>query len=576
MGSLFRRATERSSLKNAWHRIRANGQTSASSETRIAIEMFGRDLDRNINKIQKRLRDETFEFEPQKGVLKNKTSGGKRGIVMASVQNRIVERAWLDCLQSSTDFVRRVNDQPTSVGGVPHRSVPHGLKLIHDAFAAGKKHFIRSDISGFFDNISRHTVLEKLSENIDDPKFLKTLSDATKVVLANESALGENRKVFPTDDQGVAQGSPLSPLFGNILLFDFDIKFNERGIACVRFIDDFVLLGENEHSVQQAFKSATASLREIGLKCHDPFASKANLEKASFGSAESGFVFLGYDIRPGLFQPSRLARQKLAEKIDSHIRAGRETISEVKRAANSFEGRQRYAQTLVLLDKVIRGWGEAFAYSDAPATIVDLDRKIDSKLDQFRSWFAGQMRDQDWKTKRRLGGVCLLGDIQSKSLDDVPFQLELGSRFSRSKNTVTISTDGSIFSDGHRKGKDQGPGGWSFVVHDTGEKKAGRATSATNNRMELQAVIEAIRSVDPKKSIIIKTDSQYVSDTVRRDSAIKSNSDLWKEYQELVRSRRSRVDWVKGHSGDPYNEEADRLAREQAKAASRETMKKAS
>ena len=171
---------------------------------------------------------------------------------MASVHNRIVERAWLDCLQSRCDFVKKVINHSTSVGGVPNRSVPHGLKLIKDAFADGKCHYLRSDISGFFDNIPRTYVLDRIAHETDDQRFLTTLEAATTVVLANERALGEDRSVFPTDVTGVAQGSPLSPLFGNILLYNFDIEFNNRGIVCVRFIDDFVLLANSEREAYPA------------------------------------------------------------------------------------------------------------------------------------------------------------------------------------------------------------------------------------------------------------------------------------------------------------------------------------
>jgi RNA-directed DNA polymerase len=98
MGKFFHSATEQNSLKLAWQRIRANGIFSSAIETRVAVELFDRDESRNISNIQRRLRAGTFEFEPQHGVLKKKNSGGKRGIVMASVHNRVVERAWLDCL----------------------------------------------------------------------------------------------------------------------------------------------------------------------------------------------------------------------------------------------------------------------------------------------------------------------------------------------------------------------------------------------------------------------------------------------------------------------------------------------
>lgn len=570
MGKYLKRATELNSLRIAWQRIRANGSMSTAKETRIAVEMFGRDAERNLSRIQRRLRDRKFEFEPQKGILKTKSSGGKRGIVMASVHNRVVERAWLDCLQSQSAFVKKVISQPTSVGGVPNRSVPHGLKLIRTAFETGKRFFIRSDISGFFDHIPRQQVIDRIAQDIDDEAFMETLAAATTVVLCNEAALGEDRHVFPTDDEGVAQGSPLSPLFGNILLYDFDMEFNSRGVCCVRFIDDFILLGDSERAVTRAFQSAESMLKTLGLKCHNPFVGNTNIEKAARGRVEDGFVFLGYDIRPGLFQPSRLARQRLEKAVDEHIRFGRHAILDVKKAGNSFESRQRYAQTLVLLDKLIRGWGDAFAYANASNTLGDLDLRITEKLDAFRDWFAGHIRDQDWKTRRRLGGVCLLGDVPSKNLDDVPFILEPGGRFIRSSKTLTISTDGSIATQGRKKGKDQGPGGWAFVVHETNQEGCGWVASATNNEMELRAVIEAIRSVDPTQTVVIRTDSQYVSDAINNQTLLKTNSSLWAEYAELTKSRRVKVVWVKGHAGDVHNERADVLAVEQSRFAKAE------
>ena len=567
MGKLFNSATEKNSLKIAWQRIRANGLMSSELQTRIAIEMFDREESRNISNIQRRLRNKTFEFEPQLGVLKKKSSGGKRGIVLASVHNRVVERAWLDCLQSRSEFVKRVIGLPTSVGGVPNRSVPHGLKQINDAFLDGKAFFVRSDISGFFDHIPRASVLDKIADGIDDELFLKTLEAATKVVLINEQALGEDRRVFPMNDEGVAQGSPLSPLFGNVLLYDFDLRFNDRGIICIRFIDDFILLGDSERNVVRAFESAKMVLGELGLSCHDPFEKSANADKAAFGRVVDGFVFLGYDIRPGLFQPSRAARQKLEKAVDNHLYVGRRAISEVKKAANSFESRQRYSQTLTLIDKVMRGWADAFAYANARATMEDLDLSIDRKLNEFRGWFARQIENQDWKTKRRLGGVCLLTDVPTKNLDEVPFILERGARFVRTKSMLTISTDGSIAVQARKKGKDQGPGGWAFVVHETGEERGGCVASATNNQMELLAVIEAIKSTDGKCSVVIRTDSQYVHDAINHQTTIKSNTELWNEYRKVSDNRRVKVVWVKGHAGDPHNERADVLALQHANMA---------
>ena len=246
---------------------------------------------------------------------------------MAPVRNRIVERAWLDCLQDHVPFVNEVITTKTSVGGVPDRSVPHGLAQIYEAFQGKKLCFIRADVSGFFDNIPRAKVIDRLAKHVDDTNFLQTLSAATSVSLVNEAELGEDRRVFPTDDVGVAQGSPLSPLFGNILLYEFDRQFNGRGIVCIRFIDDFVILSRQMADVRKTFERARQFLLELGLRCHNPFVPGTPKEKAQYGAAADGFVFLGYDIQPDLLQPSARARTELLSKIDVHLRRGRELLS---------------------------------------------------------------------------------------------------------------------------------------------------------------------------------------------------------------------------------------------------------
>lgn len=484
---------------------------------------------------------------------------------MASVHNRVVERAWLDTLQSKCTFIKDVITLPTSVGGVPERSVPHGLKLIFEAFEAGYSHFVRSDISGFFDHIPRTEVIDRIASEIDDHRFIETLRNATTVVLANEKSLAEERTVFPTNSEGVAQGSPLSPLFGNILLYEFDRKFNEGDLICIRFIDDFLLLGKSQRQVEVAFDEAQAVLKELNLTCHDPFAKKSSSEKADAGEVKAGFVFLGYDIRPGLRQPSEKARQSIKDSIDNHLRYGRYAINDVLNAANSFESKQRYAQTLVVVDSVLRGWGEAFAFGNAPSTLEHLDEAIDKKIRNFRKWYAGKMEHADWKKRRRTGGVCLLSDITPKTFDSIPVKLDKGARFVTSSRTVTISTDGSVITRGHRKSKDQGPGGWAFIVHGSDQEAFGSAPSATNNQMELRAVIEAIRNTPSDRSIRIRTDSQYVHDAIEKRSVIKRNQDMWREYEEVLDGRPIRIIWVKGHSGDEYNERADKLANKSAR-----------
>ena len=568
MGKFFDYATEQATLRAAWARIRQNGIVSPSVETRSQIAHFDQNAETNLRRLQAKLRGGLFQFDPQQGVLKKKASGsGKRGIVMASVQNRIVERALLDCLQTKSPHVRQILDVPTSVGGVPHRSVPHALRLIDDAIKDGKLWFARSDISGFFDNIPRGAVLAALAIHINDQRFLDLLARATTVVLANERALGEDRRCFPTDIDGVAQGSPLSPLFGNVLLYDFDQRLNGRGIVCPRFIDDFVILGESARNVAKAFANARACLAELGLNCHDPYVLN-DRAKSAHGQLSDGFDFLGYRIEPGLRQPSARARKKLLLAVDEQFRVGRRAINECLLRRDSLAQRQRAPQTIDMVDRIVAGWGNAFSYGSSKATLAELDRQIDEKKAAFRSWFARRTRSLSDDQRRRASGVRLLVDIPAKKLDELPFRLcHARKRFRRSSATLVVSTDGSLLGESKRRGRDKGPGGWAYVIHGTDQTASGARGDATNNHMELLAVIMALRSLTGQASVIIRTDSQYVAHTFNKFHTVQAHFILWRELEAMARVRGIKIEWIRGHAGDPYNELADRLAREAAELA---------
>lgn len=132
-----------------------------------------------------------------------------------------------------------------------------------------------------------------------------------------------------------------------------------------------------------------------------------------------------------------------------------------------------------------------------------------------------------------------------------------------------------IFCDGACSGN-PGPGGWACIVEKDGgrqELSGGRAKT-TNNQMELQALIEGLRSVDAGTQVLIITDSEYLSKGITTwvagwirngwktasGQAVK-NIDQWQELHALVQQRPFRVQWVRGHSGHPENERCDELAR---------------
>lgn len=132
-----------------------------------------------------------------------------------------------------------------------------------------------------------------------------------------------------------------------------------------------------------------------------------------------------------------------------------------------------------------------------------------------------------------------------------------------------------IFTDGACSGN-PGPGGWGAILRCDGAEKElfGGEAATTNNRMEMMAVIEALRSLRRPLTVRVHTDSQYVqkgmtewlSGWKRRGwkTAGKEpvkNEDLWRTLDELAGKHRIQWLWVRGHAGHPENERADALAR---------------
>ena len=131
-----------------------------------------------------------------------------------------------------------------------------------------------------------------------------------------------------------------------------------------------------------------------------------------------------------------------------------------------------------------------------------------------------------------------------------------------------------IFTDGACKGN-PGPGGWGAMLRYNGTEKhlCGGEAETTNNRMELLAVINALKSLKRDCRVRITTDSQYVKNGITQWIAnwkrkgwktasrqpVK-NQDLWKLLDAEVLNHDIEWAWVKGHSGHPENELADELA----------------
>jgi ribonuclease HI len=136
---------------------------------------------------------------------------------------------------------------------------------------------------------------------------------------------------------------------------------------------------------------------------------------------------------------------------------------------------------------------------------------------------------------------------------------------------ITVHSDGACHGN-------PGPGGWAAVLQHGAHRReiSGGVPAATNNRMELQAAIEALRALKESCEIEFHTDSEYLRDGISAwihawkrnrwrtaDRKPVKNADLWQQLDALAAEHRVRWHWLKGHAGHAENERCDVLANQE-------------
>lgn len=152
--------------------------------------------------------------------------------------------------------------------------------------------------------------------------------------------------------------------------------------------------------------------------------------------------------------------------------------------------------------------------------------------------------------------------------------------FETPKEVAGKSMAVALYTDGACRGN-PGPGSYAYIVQDSEgaviEQGAQASSATTNNKMELTAIIEGLKSlsstVTPMHEVYVYTDSKYVVDGMKSwvhnwkkrgwkkaDNKAPENVELWKELDQLSQNCHVFFNWVKGHAGHPQNEYVDQMA----------------
>lgn len=415
---LYERIRNKNSLRKAWAKIYENGKQSPSEETQKLIAEYKQNEEKNLKQLSDKLRKRIFDFGTARGVAASKkgSEDGKkkkkklRPIVSASIEARIVQRAILDELSSRKE-IKKYFLVPSSFGAIPNKGVPDAIKAAIQAIQGGAQYYIKSDIADFFTKIPRPAVISQISGFWNDDDFGQLLEKATNIEIDNLAALerkygAEFKDNFIFNKNGTPQGCCLSPLLGNVLLHEFDEKMNTDDITCLRYLDDFIIMGPTYKTVHGAFyKKAQKLLSKHKLEAYD---LKTRPDKASQGTVNK-FEFLGIEFKDKFIRPSSASRKKLIISIGK-------TLGAVLKDDDKDEKALSLVNALYYISNMIRGWGNQYKFCNDMALMGSLDAEISQMMVPYFFKFTKELKPQDRDTQRRLIGIWSLKDCKKEPI----------------------------------------------------------------------------------------------------------------------------------------------------------------
>jgi len=282
-------------MKEAFCRIRKDAAVGVDGVTK---EQYGMQLEDNLRRLHKRMREGRYRHQPIRRVHIPKAPGKTRPIGISTIEDKVVQNALTMVLEALYEPVFL----DCSYGFRPGRSAHDALRTVNVACMRGEVNWVlEADIESFFDSIDRKKLMEMLRQRVNDEDFARLVGKCLHVGVLDGAEYSE-------PDVGTAQGSVLSPMLGNIYLhhvldawLEREVRPRLRGKAClVRYADDLVIGFERGDDAEMVMAMLQQRMAEYGLRLHPektrlvPFSQPSRRQDG--GKGPGTFDFLGFTL----------------------------------------------------------------------------------------------------------------------------------------------------------------------------------------------------------------------------------------------------------------------------------------
>lgn len=269
MPGLFEQALQMDNLRLAWEEIAENRGMPGVDQ--VSIRVWRRNWEERLVNLAQAARANTYK--PRKLRLRKMPKRDPRQVRILripTITDRVLQRAVLQVLHPV--FERRFLD--CSYGYRPRRGLLQAIQRVLVLRANDYRWLLDADIDAFFDNVDHALLLDFLHRDLPDDSLLPLISRWLD--------LGRSD---PEKAIGIPLGSPLSPLWANVMLHRMDQALTDAGRPLVRYADDFVVFAERAQDVAVIQREVESALARLRLRLEP-----SKTRPASF---EQGFEFLG-------------------------------------------------------------------------------------------------------------------------------------------------------------------------------------------------------------------------------------------------------------------------------------------
>ena len=352
---------DRQNMNKAYKRVKAN--KGAPGIDGMTIEESLPYLRKQKDELIGRILRGKYTPSPVKRVEIPKPDGGVRKLGIPTVIDRIIQQAISQKLMPIYEPLF----SDGSYGYRPGRSAKDAINRVKEYAEEGYRYAVSLDLSQYFDTLNHERLLNLLRKEIKDERVIQIIKRYLR------SGVMEHGVVMETE-KGSPQGGNLSPLLANIYLDEFDKEFEKRGVPCVRYADDIVLLARSERAAKRLLETSTKYLeQELKLT--------VNREKSKITSvfAIRNFKFLGF----------ALGRNGNGIYIRVHPKSWEKMKARLKRLS-SRRNVQSVIPALYKIKEYMRGWLNYYGIA-----------AMKNNIEELNGWLYHRIRMCIWKMWKR-------------------------------------------------------------------------------------------------------------------------------------------------------------------------------